>query len=222
MVAIRSLPIRAAATRPAPFSVPARGEWAQTLSGKKSDPINLYLHGSLEQVKAAFLKGGWVLPRSNTRRHQLEYAGASVFQKTIGRVFEPGFIKRAVASMPIAHLKYQGREDVLSFERDNDPTGGRHHFRVFDTGRVDAKGQKVWAVAASLDDDTKLAPKRPEQLFITHTVDPNADLERDEVMRTLGRAGRVASMRTHVRAFGAPAPSGLHSPDGRVLEVWLR
>jgi hypothetical protein len=221
MVAIRTLPIRSAPSSPAPFAVPARGEWAQSLNGKKSDPINLYLHGSLEQVKAAFLKAGWVLPRSNTTRHQLEYAGASVFQKTVGKLWSPGFIDRTVASMPIAHLKYQGKPDVLSFERDNDPTGGRHHFRVFDTGRRDARGRQVWAVAASLDDDTVFAPKRPEQLFITHTVEPNADVERDEVLRSLSRTKGVAAMKTHQRQFGAPAPNGLHSPDGRVFEVWV-
>src|SRR6185295_2656131 len=53
------------------WSAPARGEWAQSLSNKKSDPINFYVHGSLEEVKKAFLKAGWVLPMQNTTGSKL-------------------------------------------------------------------------------------------------------------------------------------------------------
>lgn len=211
------------ATPAAPrWTAPSRGEWAQSLDGRKSDPVNLYLHGSLEDVKKTFLKAGWVLPMKNTTQSKLAYAGASLFEKTLGKVWEPKAVKDTVAAMPIAHLKYQGKPDVLSFEKDNDPTGGRHHFRVFDTGKVDAKGEKVWAVAASLDDATHFSPTNTKQWFITHSVDPNADKERDEIMRSLSKTKGIASMKTLKPPFGAPAPSGLHSRDGRVFELWLK
>jgi hypothetical protein len=124
--------------------------------------------------------------------------------------------------MPIAHELYQGKPDVASFERDNDPVGGRHHFRIFDTGKVDAQGKQVFAIAASLDNGVHFAPQSPQQWFISHSVDKNSDKERDEVLRSLTKAGSVKSMSAFKVPFGASAPSGLNSADGRVFDVVVR
>jgi hypothetical protein len=204
------------------WTQPTKGEWAQDLKGKRSDPVNLYLHGSLDQLRKAFLKAGWTQPTANTTAGKLEYFGASVFHETLGRLWEPRPVKATVASMPIAHLKFQGKTEVLSFERNNDPLGGRDHFRVFDTGKVDAQGRPVYAVTASLDNGVKLAPQQPQQWFMTHTVDPNADVERDRVLSTLQKSGGVAGLRSFKVPFGASAPSGLNTPSGQVFDVVLR
>ena len=63
----------------------------------------------------------------------------------------------AATAVQELNLFMNGKPDVLSFEKGNDPTGGRHHFRVFDTGQVDDQGKKVWAITASLDVNTVVA-----------------------------------------------------------------
>jgi hypothetical protein len=218
---VSSPPVAASSGRPR-WTAPTRGEWAQALDVKKSDPITMYVHGSLDQIQTRFEKAGWTKPMENTTASKLEYAGASVFQETLGRLWEPKAVKQAVAAMPIAHLTFNGKPDVLSFERNNDPLGGRDHFRIFDTGKVDAQGRNVYAVAASLDNGVHFSPSSPQQWFITHSVDPNADKERDNVMSTLGKSGGIASQTSFKLPFGASAPSGLNTPSGRVFDVVVR
>jgi hypothetical protein len=218
---VSSPPVAPSSGRPR-WTPPAKGEWAQALDGRKSDPITMYVHGSLDQIKKAFVKAGWVEPMQNTTVSKLEYAGASVFQETLGRLWEPKPIQQAVAAMPIAHLTFNGKPDVLSFERNNNPLGGRDHFRIFDTGKVDAQGRNVYAVAASLDNGVHFSPSSPQQWFITHSVDPNADKERDKVMSTLSKSGGIASQTSFKLPFGASAPSGLNTPSGRVFDVIVR
>jgi hypothetical protein len=210
-----------------------KGEWVQNASGRKSDPVNLYVHGSLDQLRRTFEAAGWKVPAAKTTPNMLRYGAGAVLDETVrgveslwhkvtgrkDKLWHP--TANIVATMPIAHLYYRGKPDVLSLERDNDPLGGRHHFRVFDTGQRDAQGKQVWAIAASLDVDTVLALDRPEQGFINHLIDKNADKERDEVLRTLHQQGAVATQRTVSLAFGKPAPTGLHSEDSRVFDVAL-
>lgn len=226
------------------FTVPTKGEWVQNVKGAKSDPINLYVHGSLEELRAAFLKSGWLEPTPKSTKSMLTYGAAAAVEigaRTVDHFLDkatgawdkvthrhdqaphvPHPTKNVVDRMPIAHLFFNGKPDVLSFEKDNDPTGGRHHFRVFDTGKKDSSGKPVWAIAASLDVDTVVALDRPEQMFINHLIDPNADKERDEVLASLRSANAVGSVKEHQLPFGEPAPTGLHSEDGRVFEVVLK
>ncbi|MFL5320111.1 MAG: LssY C-terminal domain-containing protein [Myxococcaceae bacterium] len=239
-----SKPAAPATPKEARFSIPTKGQWAQNIKGDKSDPVNVYVHGSLEDVRAAFLKAGWLQPVPKSTKSMLEYGGAAAVE--IGARGADHFLDKAtkawndvtrrhdkaphvphptkdlVDRMPIAHLFMNGKPDVLSFEKGNDPTGGRHHFRVFDTGQVDDQGKKVWAITASLDVNTVVALDRPEQMFINHIIDKNADKERDEVLRSLQQANAVGKFSEHKLPFGDPAPTGLHSEDGRVFDVVLK
>lgn len=228
-------PSAAPAQAPAPWTPPLRGEWSTNKDGSKSDPVNLYLHGSLEQVTRAFDQAGW------TRAHPKGLEESLRF----GAVALPGFLERAVVGLwnkltgrhdhltngdplykevnsePVDPLYMDGKQHVVAFQKDNNPFGGRHHLRVFDTGKVDAQGQPVWAVAASRDTHLTFNPHRIKTLFFGHAVEPNADLERDTVLRDLRAGQAVREVRTDTVSFDPVDPTHLHSEDGRVYDVRL-
>jgi hypothetical protein len=226
-------PVAPAATRSAStatWSMPTRTEWTLGSTGGRSDPVNLYLHGSLSQVESALRAGGWTQAKPLTLENKVEFGFATGFDEAV-KGFDaltglsapvPKLVRQAVASEPVSTLTYRGRPQVVAFEKDNDPLGGRHHLRVFATGKVDASGRPVWAVAATQDSGVVFAPSRPDQFFLNHVVTPNADIERDLVASSLAKAGQVSSQSSARLPYGPPAGNGITSRDSRVLDVVLR
>ena len=94
-----------------------------------------------------------------------------------------------VASMPVSKQSLEGKVFRAAYEFANNPVGGRHHIRVFDTGRADDKGRPVWATAATQDIGIMFDPKRPEQGFMNHRVARNTDGERDFLGNALKSGG---------------------------------
>jgi hypothetical protein len=217
------------------WTPPLQGEWSTNKDGSKSDPVNLYLHGSLDQVTRAFGEAGWTQakPKSlgETVRYGalaipgfLERGAVSLWNKLTGRhdhLTNADPLYREVNAMPVDPLYFDGKVQTVAFEKDNNPFGGRHHLRVFSTGKLDAQGQPVWAVAASRDDGLRFDLHRPKTLFLDHTVEPNADLERDTVLRDLRAGGAVRSVEAQAATWPERSPTQLHSEDGRVFDVTL-
>jgi hypothetical protein len=205
------------------------------------------VHGSLDDLKSAMVKSGWTVAATNTPAHNVKYLGAVVLSgalaslratRSVGnkiatfvgheRVEHPkvtGRVARVVQSMPLSTETLDSQPQVLSFEKNNNPLGGRHHFRVFDTGQVDAAGKPVWAVAATHDIGITFDRKNPKGFFLNHKVAPNADGERDLVLRGLRSSGAVAS--TGALELEDRPPAGEGTPyarpfDGRTYDVVLR
>jgi hypothetical protein len=210
--------------------MPTQAEWARASNGARSDPVNLYLHGSLPQVESALRAAGWTAAQPLSTQAKVEFVFATGFDEAV-RGFDaltglaapvPKLVQRAVSSEPVSTLTYGGKPQVVAFEKDNNPLGGRHHLRVFSTGKVDALGRPVWAVAATQDKGVVFAPTRPDQLFLNHVVAPDADVERDFVASSLATAGQISSQSSARVPYGPPAGNGVTSRDGRVLDVVLR
>ena len=226
-----------------PAPLPRARGFLQALAASQASPTppappNLYLHGSLDQVKASFQQAGWTLAADNNQANDVRYlesvpveGGFQLF-KTIReeldkiwdwlkgkRDIEPQTdpVKPVIDSMPLSDQTLDGRSSTLEFERDNNPVGGRHHCRLFE------QGQRVWAIAASQDVGIKIDPGRPEQLFLNHAIAPNTDPERDLILRNLQAAGAVAMQETLTLGYGnVPAPaSGALPVDGKVYDVHL-
>jgi hypothetical protein len=217
------------------WAPPLQGEWSVDKKGNKSDPVNLYLHGSLDQVKQALTQAGWTKARPKTVVNNLRFGlfaipgaiergAVKLFNKLTGKhvqLNDSDPLYHEVNQEPVDDLLFDGKTQVVAFEKDANPLGGRHHLRVFDTGRVDEKGQPVWAVAASRDTGLKIDLHRYKTMFLNHVVEPNADHERDVLMRDLRAGGAVQSVQTQVASWSPRNPSQLHSEDGKVYDVQL-
>ena len=109
------------------------------------------------------LKAGWARAVANNLADNANYLGSVVewagvkaedaAAKLLDRV--PGVHvpemtlekddQKVVASMPVSKQSLEGKVFRAAYEFANNPVGGRHHIRVFDTGRADDKGRPVWA-----------------------------------------------------------------------------
>lgn len=221
----------AGSARPPPrprWVPPASGERTLDIQGKPSDPVNLYVHGKLEHLLRAFEGAGWIRAQENTPRNTLVYVGSVA---TAGALWAVGKLRhqemrnaqveRNIRSFSVSKQTYNGRPMVVAFERDNRPLGGRHHFRVFDTGTDDERGHPVWAIAACRDVGLKINRNRPGQAFLDHAVEPNVDAEREEVLAALMDSGLVRESRVLNVGFAPHAEPRTYSADGRVIVTVL-
>ncbi len=205
--------------------------------------MNLYVHGSLAEVEADLRQAGWTQAAPDNAVDNARYIGSVIGQglylganllwrgahalwswvtrtpDQAGNLPDP--FAKEIASMPVSTQTYRGQAEVVAFEMNNDPDGGRHHLRIFDTGEVDAQGRHVWAIAATQDTGIKVDPNRPEQGFLNHAVNPNADAERDLVLRSLRSSGDVASVATLTPSGARPQGGTAADADGRVYDVVL-
>lgn len=235
-------PAAAAPAAPLPsfWVPPATGQWTLDAHGVRSDPVNVYVHGSLEQLKRVLTRAGWTQAAENNQRNNLAFVeavpvhelavatnrlvdrvDAETGQPVLREVADP--VRQTIASMPVSRQTLDGRPNLASFEMNNDPLGGRDHLRVFDTGKVDASGNQVWAVAASRDTGLRLDANRPEQGFLNHAVEADTDGERDQVVKSLQATGLLAAVRELELAYGtqaAPA-TGAMPADQRAYDLVL-
>ncbi len=208
------------ATVPKLWEAPAPGkpgQWTDDSHDKTSDPINLYVHGTLADLEARFEKAGWTKADKPGFSSSLAFVGAAVVEE-----LDPYSLaaKAKVQEMPVSAETLAGRPMLAAFERDTKVIGGRHHFRIFDTGTLDAQGRSVFAIAASQDIGIELDAHRPEQVFLNHRVAKDTDPERDFVLSALKESAvHVDTLPLH---YGAPGvATGADSVDGVAYDVTL-
>lgn len=226
----------AAVSPSALWSQPIQGEWSLNKSGGLSDPVNLYLHGTLDQVKQDLQKAGWTQARPRNLETSVAFGLAAIpgwieekvvglWDKLTGRhdkLSPSDPLNHEINSEPMDNLYYQGKSQVVGFEKNNDPFGGRDHLRVFATGKVDAQGRPVWAVAASRDTGIHFDIHRWKTAFFNHSVQINADLERNTVLKDLRASGTVSEAQPFQASWQKVSDTHLHSKDGRVYDVLLK
>jgi hypothetical protein len=220
---------------PAPlWTPPTQAEW--TTAGKKdrSDIVNMYLHGSASDVIAAAMNAGWVSAAKDTPVNDALYAVVGLWRSVLkglhfshrGKCPKPykldRFMPASTETYHDDHQDPQGEKQEFIFQQGDDHPWGRHHFRVYSTGKVDEKGLPVWAVSATEDIGFNFDVKKPTQFFFTHTVDHNADDERDFVYQSLLNTDSVVSKREIPVDVGPPNPAnGLTSASGKVFDITL-
>lgn len=233
---------------PAAGTFAPHAQMTTTQDGKPGEPINIYIHGSLDDVRAALTKAGFTEALPNTTENKLKYAGEAVTAEVAraeaaAKAKVGGWLDKlmrradtafndpspaptgpqAVDNMPISTQFLDGKPQVAAFSSQNDPLAGRHHFRVFDTGEKDAQGKEVYAIQASRDTGIVLDKNRPGQLFMNHAVEKNTDGERDFVVGQLEHAGVVGqSPKVGGMDYGPAGYYGDASVDGAVRDVTLR
>src|SRR5579862_1379753 len=179
--------------------------------GNPGDNTNFVVLGNEQNVIATFQAAGWVKVDKDTR---------DAFLNGLVETLK----KQSYVEMPMSVLTLFGRgQDYgLAHAEPISVVAQRHHLRLWKAPfKVD--GQELWVGAATHDvgfDRDNRPGKR-----ITHKIDPDVDLEREYVARSLEETGMVAK-----EDYIAPSdPSkeaktatgaSFHS-DGRVLVIYL-
>jgi hypothetical protein len=207
-----------------PPSTPAQFASCDPAGHRKSDPVNLYLHGSLANIVRAFQKGGWSIAERGPAAASDYTHAMERYAKKSGEGVLPfiGGVSQALYhttnTMPVGKLYLNGQLPQLSMEANNHPLTGRDHLRIFLTGKKDPQGQNIYAVTASRDLGIELDPKRRKTGFTNHFVEKSTDPERDFALTTLLASGEKVSVRETQRASAA-THGGPHSVDGKVYDV---
>jgi hypothetical protein len=205
----------------------SKAQWATNDAGgkRKSDPVNLYVHGKLSDIVRAFQKGGWSIANNGpgATGDYVKAMGQYALKSAEGTVpFVAGVGQSEyhdVNKMPVGNLFLNGRLPLVSMEANNHPETGRDHFRIFFTGKKDPQGNNIYAVTASRDEGQKLDPSRSKTAFTNHYTQSNADAERDYVLKTLQASGAQVAVRTLNRSTAGGPKNGLYSADGNVYDL---
>ena len=133
------------------------------LSDRPSDPTNVLLIGTEDQITTAFAAAGWTQASPVSLRQRIKWirAAAELHGYRAG---------------PMSSLLFRNAEPAMSWEKSLNDVSKRHHVRIWEAGEW--QGQKLWIGAATRDID--FAYFRPGQK-LTHRIDANIDQERDKV-----------------------------------------
>lgn len=157
-------------------------------NGGTTEPISFEIHATPDQLYKALEKAGWVPSQKLSILHSARVFGLLLLDKL--HLAKPLHI--SYDNSPMSTLSLNGKPCIAAFEKNNDHHKGRDHLRVFDTGKRDAKGQPILAIAATRDTGcTMFLPK----LGTTHHTDRNIDRERDLIMADLLKTGTVKDWR---------------------------
>lgn len=159
-----------------------------TPDGFASDPINIALVGSRDQLISAMLAAGWYVADSKTP--------ANVMRQIYSAIFN-----RPYPTAPMSHLYLFGRKQDIGFEIPIEGARGeRHHVRFWATTyesdeplnfrsihwfdrKSQLRGPKLlWVGAASLDVGISFIRHNAQ---ITHMISPNTNAERDLITTQL-------------------------------------
>lgn len=163
--------------------------------GRPGDPLGFVFAGSPAAVRAALTGAGWSEIPTATR-------GAL-----------------AVGWLPMNDYRLQGRRQDMNWAIAVRPLQERHHFRLWRTGRRDARGRDLWWGSGNYD------------LFIrwrdlSHTPDPDADRERDFLTASLRGSPLVESIALEalpqIPLTGANDKGYPFRTDGKAATIVLR
>lgn len=178
--------------------------------GNDGDMVNFLILGSEEAMQRTFRAAGWVTVDSDIR--------GAVISGILGSLS-----KEAYLTLPMSQLYLFGRPQDYGWAHAEPirVVAARHHLRVWRAPNTVA-GATLWAGAATHD----IGFERDQRNNgITHKIDPNIDLEREFVERSLTATGIVTAF-TYVTPSdplreARTATGGTFQSDGRILVLRL-
>ncbi|HXN21659.1 MAG TPA: LssY C-terminal domain-containing protein [Candidatus Dormibacteraeota bacterium] len=178
--------------------------------GNLGDITNFLLIGSEKDLLQAFQDAGWVKVDANPDTAILHIILASLS-------------KESYVHMPMSELYLLGRVQDYGFAHADPLTvvATRHHLRLWKSA-LRIEGRAVWIGAATHDIGFELDQRNDN---ITHKIDPDVDLERDFVGKSLSETGRLSAL-AHVLPPDAvkeeqTATGGSFHSNGEVLVMRL-
>jgi hypothetical protein len=149
--------------------------------GNPGDMVNFLILGDEDQMKKVFTTAGWVHVDADVKTTILAGAIAS-------------FEKESYLTMPMSLLYLFGRQQDYGWAHAEPITvvASRNHLRIW-KAPFTVSGQMLWVGAATHDVGFE---RDQRNNGLTHKIDPNIDLERDYVEKTLSSNGLVSEV-TH-------------------------
>lgn len=150
-------------------------------AGDPGDMVNFLILGNEEEMQKVFTTAGWVHVDADVKAAILAGALAS-------------FEKESYVTMPMSQLYLFGRPQDYGWAHAEPikVVASRNHLRIW-KAPFTVNGQTLWVGAATHDIGFE---KDQRNNGLTHKIDPDIDLERDYVEKTLCSTGLVAEV-TH-------------------------
>lgn len=178
--------------------------------GNPGDMVNFLIIGSEEAMQRVFTTAGWVK------------VDADVKDTVLHGLIE-SLSKESYLTMPMSQLYLFGRAQDYGWAHAEpiSVVRSRNHLRIW-KAPFQVHGQSLWVGAATHDIGFE---KDQRNNGLTHKIDPNIDLERDYVEKTLSSTGLVTEVSHFVpdNALTAAktATGGTFTSNGRVLVLKL-
>src|SRR5580765_1086565 len=178
--------------------------------GNPGDMVNFLILGSESSMQRVFATAGWVKVDSDVKD--------AVLHGLIGSLSKESYL-----TMPMSQLYLFGRPQDYGWAHAEpiSVVASRNHLRLW-KAPFNLNGQTLWVGAATHD----IGFERDQRNNgITHKIDPNIDLERDYVEKTLSSTGLVAEVShflpSNPMLEAKTATGGSFSSNGQVLILKL-
>ena len=155
----------------------------------KSDPLNIVVIGSEDEIWAAFMSRGW-------DEAEILY-GAS-----LGRTIASSVFGVRYRYSPMSALYFYGRPQDVGLQKARETVDERNHLRLW-LSPMRYKGMPVYVGQISRDIGVKLTTKSPT--LTTHEIDPDVDEARDYLLLDLLESQKVAKI-GFVEGVGSATP----------------
>jgi hypothetical protein len=193
-----------------PFASTPLSRVTYTAEGIPSDPLNVAVVGTREEVVDAMREAGWHLADRITLASGWKDARSVL-------------LNRPYPTAPMSTQYLWNRPQDLAFEQAVGKSPRRRHHVRFWRMRAEPSGRTFWLGAATFDLYVGVSHFTGE---VMHHIDPDVDAERDKVLADLQLAGRVRDVRA-VEGFrksgsGQNCAGDLYRSDGRLLVATLR
>jgi hypothetical protein len=151
-------------------------------AGDPGDMVNFLIIGSQDSMEKVFTTAGWVK------------VDANVTDTILHGILE-SMSKESYLTMPMSPLYLFGRQQDYGWAHAEpiSVVASRNHLRIW-KAPFEVNGQMLWVGAATHDVGFE---KDQRNNGVTHKIDPNVDLERDYVEKTLASTGLVDEI-THI------------------------
>jgi hypothetical protein len=179
-------------------------------AGDPGDMVNFLIIGSQAEMEKVFTTARWVKVDAN-------------ITETVLNGFLASMSKESYLTMPMSPLYLFGRKQDYGWAHAEPiaVVASRNHLRLW-KAPFEVNGRTLWVGAATHDVGFE---KDQRNNGLTHKIDPNIDLERDYVEKTLASTGLVAEV-THILPANPmqeakTATGGSFHSNGQVLVLKL-
>jgi hypothetical protein len=179
-------------------------------AGDPGDMVNFLILGSQDAMEKVFTTAGWVKVDANVK--------ATVLHGVLESISKESYV-----TMPMSPLYLFDRPQDYGWAHAEPiaVVASRNHLRIW-KAPFEVNGRTLWVGAATHDIGFE---KDQRNNGLTHKIDPNIDLERDYVEKTLSSTGLVAEV-THVLPSNPmqeakTATGGSFHSNGQVLVLKL-
>jgi LssY C-terminus len=151
-------------------------------TGNPGDMVNFLILGSQADVEKVFKTAGWVRVDADVK-------------ETVLAGFMASMSKESYLTMPMSPLYLFGRTQDYGWAHAEpiQVVASRNHLRLW-KAPFTVNGEPLWVGAATHDIGFEHDNRSKSMTAITHKIDPDIDLERNYVEKTLSNTGLVAEV----------------------------